>query len=206
MSGDSEIGTGSFNMVGGTLTSKNGGLFYTTNTESEIFISDVDINYSEDNDFFLQVTGNTNKRGWGQTGSNGAQCVFTAAKQEMQGAIIYDSISTLDFYMTDGSTLTGSFVDDETWAGSGGDGYCNVYVSGDSKWIVTGDSTVDALYAAGIVQDELGKTVSIVGTDGTVYVSGDSALTITVSSYSTEDRSADALTAPVYSDYAAEKK
>ena len=63
MSGDSEIGTGSFNMVGGTLTSKNGGLFYTTNTESEIFISDVDITYSEDNDFFLQVTGNANQRG-----------------------------------------------------------------------------------------------------------------------------------------------
>lgn len=206
MSGDSEIGTGSFNMVGGTLTSKNGGLFYTTNTESEIFISDVDITYSEDNDFFLQVTGNANQRGWGQTGSNGAQCVFTAADQEMQGTIIYDSISTLDFYMTDESTLTGAFVDDETWAGSGGDGYCNVYVGKDSAWIVTGDSEIDALYAAGTIRDELGKTVSIVGTDGTTYVNGDSAYTITVSSYSTEDKSADALTEPVYSDYAVEKK
>ncbi|MBP3876750.1 MAG: hypothetical protein J6E44_02180, partial [Lachnospiraceae bacterium] len=199
MSGDSEIGTGSFNMVGGTLTSKNGGLFYTTNTESEFFISDVDITYSEDNDFFLQVTGNANQRGWGQTGSNGAQCVFTAADQEMQGTIIYDSISTLDFYMTDESTLTGAFVDDETWAGSGGDGYCNVYVGKDSTWIVTEDSEIDALYTAGTIRDELGKTVSIVGTDGTTYVSGDSAYTITVSSYSTEDKSADALTEPVYS-------
>lgn len=34
MSGDSEVGNSTFNMTGGSLTSKNGGLFYTTNTES----------------------------------------------------------------------------------------------------------------------------------------------------------------------------
>ena len=201
MSGDSEIGTGNFSMVGGTLTSKNGGLFYTTNTSSEILLSDVDINYSEDNDFFLQVTGNTNKRGWGSAGANGAQCIFTGDSQEISGKIVYDSISTLDFYLTNGSTLTGYFVDDETWAGNGGDGYCNVYVSSDSVWTVTEDCTVDALYAAGKIVDADGNNVTVKGEDGTVYVQGNSGITVTVSSYSTEDKSSDALQTPSYSDY-----
>ena len=201
MSGDSEIGTGNFSMVDGTLTSKNGGLFYTTNTSSEILLSDVDINYSEDNDFFLQVTGNTNKRGWGSAGANGAQCIFTGDSQEIEGKIVYDSISTLDFYLTNGSTLTGYFVDDETWAGNGGDGYCNVYVSADSTWTVTEDCTIDALYAAGKIVDANGNSVTVKGEDGTVYAEGNSGITVTVASYSTEDKSADALQTPSYSDY-----
>ncbi|MGN0350936.1 MAG: hypothetical protein ACI4ES_04720 [Roseburia sp.] len=204
MSGDSEVGNSEFDMVGGTLTSKNGGLFYTTNTESSFYLSDVAINYSDDDDFFLQVTGNTNERGWGTAGENGAQCTFTGDNQEMQGTIIYDSISTLDFYMTNGSTLTGNFVDDETYAGNGGDGYCNVYISDDSTWVVTADSEIDDLYNAGTIVDEDGKTVSIVGTDGTVYVEGTSSYTITVSSYSTEDMSANALQSPSYDDYKVE--
>lgn len=205
MSGDSEVGNSEFDMVGGTLTSQNGGLFYTTNTESSILLSDVDINYSDDDDFFLQVTGNTNQRGWGTAGENGAQCTFTGDNQEMQGTIIYDSISTLDFYMTNGSTLTGNFVDDETYAGNGGDGYCNVYLSDDSTWVVTAVSEIDDLYNAGTIVDENGDTVSIVGTDGTVYVEGTSSYTITVASYSTDDKSSDALQTPSYDDYAVEK-
>ena len=58
----------------------------------------------------------------------------------MQGNVIWDSISDLDFYLTDGSSLTGAVVDDESYAGEGGEGYCNVYVSADSTWTVTGDS------------------------------------------------------------------
>ena len=184
MSGDSEIGTGNFSMVGGTLTSKNGGLFYTTNTSSEILLSDVDINYSDDNDFFLQVTGNTNKRGWGSAGANGAQCTFTGNSQDVAGKIVYDSISTLDFYLTNGSTLTGYFIDDETWAGNGGDGYCNVYVSSDSVWTVTENCTIDALYAAGKIVDADGNNVTIKGEDGTVYVQGNSGITVQTPSYS----------------------
>lgn len=205
MSGDSEVGNSEFDMVGGTLTSQNGGLFYTTNTESSILLSDVDINYSDDDDFFLQVTGNTNQRGWGTAGENGAQCIFTGDNQEMEGTIVYDSISTLDFYMTNGSTLTGNFVDDETYAGNGGDGYCNVYLSDDSTWVVTADSEIDDLYNAGTIVDENGDIVSIVGTDGTVYVEGTSSYTITVASYSTDDKSSDALQTPSYDDYEVEK-
>ena len=134
MSGDSEVGNSTFQMDGGSLTSENGGVFYTTNTESTITLSNVDINYNDDNEFFLQCTGNTNQRGWGQSGANGADCHFTGISQDMQGNVIWDSISDLDFYLTEGSSLTGAVVDDETYAGEGGDGYCNVYVSSDSTW------------------------------------------------------------------------
>ena len=183
MSGDSEVGNSTFQMDGGTITSKNGGLFYTTNTECTIALKDVDITYNDDSEFFLQCTGNNNQRGWGQSGSNGSDCNFTADSQDMKGNVIWDSISDLDFYMTNRSTLEGAFVNDETYAGNGGDGYCNVVIDKDSTWTVTGDSKITSLSNAGTITDADGKTVSVVGTDGTTYVEGDSDYTITVDSY-----------------------
>ena len=165
MSGDSEVGNSTFQMDGGSLTSENGGVFYTTNTESTITLNNVDVNYNDDNEFFLQCTGNTNQRGWGQVGANGADCHFTGISQDMQGDVIWDSISDLDFYLTEGSSLTGAVVDDESYAGEGGEGYCNVYVSADSTWTVTGDSTVSSLENEGTIVDSNGKTVTIQGTD-----------------------------------------
>lgn len=43
MSGDSEIGKGTFTMNGGKLISHNGGIFYTTNTVSEFHLKNVEI-------------------------------------------------------------------------------------------------------------------------------------------------------------------
>ena len=183
MSGDSEVGNGTFSMTGGHLTAGNGGMFYTTNTECTFYLSDVDITYAQDNDFFLRCTGNTNQRGWGTTGKNGSQCTFTADNQAMEGDIIYDSISTLDFYMTNGSVLTGAVVDDESCAGNGGDGYCRICIDKDSKWVVTGDSVLTTLENEGSIVDASGKTVTIQGTDGTVYVKGSSSYTVTVENY-----------------------
>ena len=201
MSGDSEVGNSTFEMDGGTLTAKNGGMFYTTNTESTITLSNVDITNADDSEFFLRCTGNNNQRGWGQSGSNGADCLFTAIDQEMSGDVIWDSISQLDFYMTDGSTLTGAVQDDETYAGNGGDGYCNFYIEKGSKWVVTGDSTLTNLYNAGTIVDENGNTVTIKGTDGTVYVKGTSSYTITVDSYETSVDLSGASTTSSWSDY-----
>lgn len=199
MSGDSEVGNSTFEMDGGSLTAKNGGMFYTTNTESTFILNDVDITYADDNDFFLRCTGNNNQRGWGTSGSNGADCEFTAIDQDMEGDVIWDSISQLDFYMTGESTLTGAITDDETYAGNGGDGYCNVYIEKGSTWTVTGDSTLTSLYCAGTITDASGKTVTIVGT---VYVQGTSSYTITVDSYSTSVDTSDAESTTSFSDYA----
>lgn len=119
----------------------------------------------------------------------------------MEGAVIWDSISQLDFYMTNASTLTGYFTDDETYAGNGGDGYCNVYISNDSTWTVTADSEITNLYNEGTIVDESGKTVSIVGTDGTVYVEGTSSYIITVESYSDSADFSEAASADTWSNH-----
>ena len=205
MSGDSEVGNSTFQMDGGTLTSQNGGVFYTTNTESDITLKDVDITYNNDNEYFLRCTGNNNERGWGESGANGADCDFTAISQDMEGSVIWDTISQLDFYMTDGSNLTGAIIDDESFAGNGGDGYCNVYVSDDSTWTVTGDSTVSTLSNAGTIVDDSGKNVTIKGTDGTVYVEGASDYTITVDKYEDTADTSGSDTVASWSDYEVEK-
>lgn len=201
MSGDSEVGNSTFEMNGGSLTAKNGGMFYTTNTESTITLSDVDITYADENDFFLKCTGNSNQRGWGENGKNGADCLFTAAKQEMQGDVVWDSISQLDFYMTDGSILIGAVTDDESNAGEGGDGYCNIYIGEGCTWTVTGDSTLTSLSNSGTIVDDKGNTVTVKGTDGTVYVEGESDYTVTADSYSDKADLSGASSTTQWSDY-----
>lgn len=205
MSGDSEVGNSTFEMNGGSLTAGNGGMFYTTNTESTITLSDVDITYADDSEFFLKCTGNSNQRGWGESGANGADCLFTAENQEMQGDVVWDSISQLDFYMTDGSTLTGAVTDDESNAGEGGDGYCNFYIGEGCTWTVTGDSTLTSLSSNGTITDEDGNAVTVKGTDGTVYVEGESSYTVTVASYSDTAELSGASSTTQWSDYETEK-
>ena len=208
MSGDSEVGNSTFEMNGGSLTAGNGGMFYTTNTESTITLSDVAITYADDSEFFLKCTGNSNQRGWGESGANGADCLFTAENQEMQGDVVWDSISQLDFYMTDGSTLTGAVTDDESNAGEGGDGgdgYCNLYIGEGCTWTVTGDSTLTSLSSSGTITDEDGNAVTVKGTDGTVYVEGESSYTVTVVSYSDTADLSGASSTTQWSDYETEK-
>lgn len=183
MSGDSEVGNAVLNMTGGSLTSENGGLFYTTNTESTFYLNNVNITPSSNNEFFLKCTGNANKRGWGQSGANGADCSFTAEKQKMEGDVVWDSISNLKFKMTEGSILTGGFIQDESCAGNGGSGTADLSIDATSTWIVTKDSQLSSLTNKGTIKDTEGKTVTIKGSDGTVYVQGDSTYTVTVESY-----------------------
>lgn len=190
---------------GGSLTAKNGGMFYTTNTESTITLSDVDITNAEDSESFLKCTGNANERGWGTAGDNGADCLFTAVQQEMEGDVVWDSISQLDFYITDGSTLTGAVTDDETNAGDGGEGYCNVYVGEDCTWTVTGDSVLTGLSNSGTIVDEDGNTVTVKGSDGTVYVEGTGSYTVTVESYSDSADLSGSSEVTQWSDYQVEK-
>ena len=180
MSGDSEVGKGTFTMEGGTLTSANGGLFYTTNTESEFTLNHVAIEAAADSEYFLRCTGNANERGWGQSGANGADCTFTAIDQEMNGLVIWDSISTLDLALTQGTVFTGAVIDDESCAASGGSGSCILSLDADSKWIVTGDSVLTTLHAEGEITDAQGRSVPILDTDGNTLSAGDSEYTITV--------------------------
>ena len=205
MSGDSEVGNSTFEMSGGSLTANNGGMFYTTNTESTFILSGVEIKNAEDSEFFLKCTGNQNQRGWGSAGDNGAVCLFTAIDQEMQGDVIWDSISELNFYMTEGSSLTGAVKDDESCAGDGGEGYCNLYIAEGCVWTVTEDSVLTDLSGAGTIQDSDGNLVTVQGADGTVYVEGSSNLTVTVESYAKTADLSGASQMTEWSEHAAEK-
>ncbi len=201
MSGDSQIGEGYFEMVGGSLTSANGGLFYTTNTESEFVLSGVAIE-ADQADYFLRCTGNANQRGWGQSGQNGAECKFTAISQQMNGNVIWDSISTLRLYVTEGSALHGAVVLDDSCAAGGSGGGCAVTQDDTSAWIVPGNSTVTTHENAGSIVDADGHAVTIQAADGTVFVRGDSVYSVTTERYQTECDLTQAGTAASFSDYA----
>ncbi|MBP3856347.1 MAG: hypothetical protein IK990_12140 [Ruminiclostridium sp.] len=186
MSGDSQVGNSDFYYEGGSILTTSDILLYTTNTESHITLNDVDINGGDDI-VILRATGNANGRGWGSTGKNGADCTFTAIAQDLDGDIIYDSISNVDVYLTEGSYLYGAVIDDESDAGDGGNGACSIYIDSTSDWCPTGDCTVTNLYNAGSIEDVDNKTVTIKDAKGNVLVEGDSEYTITVTgTYSTE--------------------
>ena len=187
MSGDSKIGKGTFNMNEGVLTSMNGGIFYTTNTESEFNIKSVEIKPSQDFEYLLRVTGNQNKRGWGKVGSNGAKCTFNAIDQEMNGKIIYDSISTLNLNLTNGTVYTGYIVkDNSATGGSNAGGYANVTIDNGSEWIVTKDSVIgiltvkDSKNFENHVKDKDDKEVKILDPSGNILRDGESNIKITV--------------------------
>ena len=108
MSGDAEVGTSNFSMTGGSLTGKNGDLFYITNTHSTITLSGVTLNNEDNSANLMTIAGNSASHGWGTAGKNGAQVELTADNQTLTGAITVDSISTLDLTLQNGSDFTGT--------------------------------------------------------------------------------------------------
>lgn len=181
MSGDSEVGKGVFNMNGGSIKSSNGGIFYTTNTESEFNINGVDIKQTEDSEFLLQVTGNTNKRGWGAAGKNGAKCTFNATNQVLEGDIICDSISSLDLNLNGSTMLTGNLImDDKFTGGVTGDGYVNVNMEENSMWIISQDMKINKLTYKGEIVDDAYQIVPVYDTKGNLLIDGISGLKVTV--------------------------
>lgn len=205
MSGDAKVGNSELYVDGGSITC-NGDIIYTTNTESHITLKNVKLSSTASNYAVLRATGNANGRGWGQSGKNGADCTFTAISQTLDGNVIYDSISNLNFYLTSGSVLTGAVIDDETDAGSGGSGKANIYIDKKSKWVVTADSTCTNLYNAGTIVDASGKTVTIKDSTGKVLSKGTGSVTITVSgTYSTTAKTTGATASTTFSKFAVTK-
>ncbi len=186
MSGDSDTGTSSFSMTGGSLTlsfkNESGykrSAFHITNTDSVISLEDVDIS-ADDKDYLIMCDGNS--AGWGTAGSNGGVCSFTAANQALEGDIYVDTISELDLYLKDGSVWTGaSEIPTNSVNTSPSDAPFSVSMASGTKWIVTGDSTVTNLTApsGASITDADGNTVTIVA-DGAVVTDGSSDYTVTV--------------------------
>ncbi|MBQ6065948.1 MAG: hypothetical protein IJK89_03925 [Clostridia bacterium] len=173
-----------FYMQNGTLTSKSGGLFYTTNTTSNIYLENVTLKPYKNSDFLVRCTGNAEKEIWGAPMKNGSACNFTAVRQDLEGNVVWDTISQISLYVKDGSTFTGAFIKDETYRTN--TGFADLYLGEGCTWTVAGDSVLTNLYNGGTIADTSGNTVTIKKADGTVIAEGTSAYTIVVTSYQTK--------------------
>ena len=166
MSGDADVGTSSFTMTGGSLTSKNGDMFYVTNTHCILSLSNVKIVNEDTEAYLLRVVGNSASHGWGSAGSNGGQVELTCDNQTLEGNIIVDSISSLNMTLKNGSTFTGSIniVDNEQNGSAVSD---NIVLTIESGCVVnlTGDCTVSSITNNGTINY---NGYSITLADGTV--------------------------------------
>ena len=166
MSGDAEVGTSSFSMTGGSLTGKNGDLFYITNTHSVISLSGVTLTNEDADANLMTITGNSASHGWGTAGSNGAQVELTADSQTLNGKIVVDSISTLNMTLQNGSSFTGTInIVDNAEGGTAVDDNAVVTIGSGCTWTLTGDCTITSLTNNGTINFN-GYTITLA--DGTV--------------------------------------
>ena len=159
MSGDAEAGQASFTMNGGSLTNANGDVFFVNNTVATIDLTGAAITNQDAAGLFLRAAA----AGWGNAGSNGGHVTMTAAMQVIDGDMLVDEVSTLNLYLTDGSSFTGAINFDGTT------GQIYVELSGDSRWTLTGDSYIDSLTCAADSIDLNGHTLYV---NGTAYTAG----------------------------------
>ena len=135
MSGDAAEGTSSFTASGGSITNKNGDIFFVTNTATDISLSGVEINNEDEDGLFLRAAA----AGWGNDGSNGGQVNLNASGQTINGGIVVDDVSTLNLYLKNKSAFSGAINTD----GQSGDVY--VEIEDGSTWTLTADSYVSGL-------------------------------------------------------------
>ena len=166
MSGDADVGTSTFSMTGGSLTAKNGEMFYVTNTHCILTLSGVTILNEDADAYLLRVTGNSASRGWGSAGSNGAQVEFTADAQTLTGDIIVDTISTLTMTLKNGSSFTGTVnITDNAQGGTAVSDNAVITIESGCTWTLTGDCTLTSLTNNGTINFN-GYTITMA--DGTV--------------------------------------
>ena len=166
MSGDAEVGTSSFSMTGGSLTGKNGDLFYITNTHSVITLSGVALTNEDADANLMTISGNSASHGWGTAGSNGAQVELTADDQVLTGKIVMDSISTLNLTLQNGSSFTGTInIVDNAEGGTAVEDNAVVTIGSGCTWTLTGDCTITSLTNNGTINFN-GYTITLA--DGTV--------------------------------------
>ena len=166
MSGDADMGTSTLSMTGGSLTAKNGDMFYVTNTHCVLTLSGVALKNEDGDGVLLRVVGNSASHGWGTAGANGAQVDFTADAQALDGDIVVDTISTLNMTLTNGSSFTGTVnIVDNAEGGDAVSDNAVITIGSGCVWTLTGDCTVTSLTNNGTINFN-GYTITLA--DGTV--------------------------------------
>lgn len=128
MSGDADVGTGSFTMNGGSYTATAGPAFFVTNTKAVITLKEVNVASASDT---LISAAKTDR--WGTSGKNGGTVTFIADDEMLVGNLVTDDISSMNATLQNGSTLMGSIRS------------AALTLDGTSSWNVTGDSTLTSL-------------------------------------------------------------
>ncbi len=159
MSGDADEGTASFTMNGGTLTNKNGDIFFVNNTVATIDLTNAVITNEDSEGLFLRAQA----AGWGNEGSNGGNVTLNAKNQTIDGDMVVDEVSTLNLYLSDGSSFEGAINS----SGAAGDVY--VDLSSGAKWTLTEDSYITSLTCEADSIDLNGHKLYV---DGKEYTSG----------------------------------
>ena len=166
MSGDADVGTSTFSMTGGSLTAKNGDMFYITNTHCVLKLSGVTLKNEDADACLLRVVGNSASHGWGTAGANSAQLDFTADAQTLEGDIVVDSISTMNMTLSNGSSFTGTVnIIDNAEGGTAVSDNAVVTVDSGCVWNLTGNCTLTSLVNNGTIHFN-GYTITLA--DGTV--------------------------------------
>lgn len=174
MSGDAATGLSSFTMNGGTLTNKNGDIFFITNTATEINLKGAQITNNDSNGVFLRAAA----AGWGKDGSNGGQVTLNADGQTINGDMIVDSVSNLNLYLKGNSSYTGAINS------SGQQGGVYVEIESGSTWTLTGDSYITSLTCAEGAVNLNGHSLYVNGVKYTGSASTGQAIETTVASSS----------------------
>ena len=185
MSGDADTSTSQtaiFNAADSTLKTSitDGAMFYVTNTTARVVLDNTKLDFDSSKVDLINASGN-DSNGWGTAGKNGGRLIFTGISQELSGNITADTISSIDFYLTNGSTWTGAASIVENSNGSTSEAPITINIDGTSKWTVAADTTISALNAedGAAIVDGNGKTVTIVA-NGETVVEGESDITVTV--------------------------
>lgn len=135
MSGDAAEGEASFSMDGGSLTNKNGDIFFVNNTVATITLSDAEIINEDEEGVFLRAAA----AGWGNEGSNGGHVTLQAQDQTISGDLLVDEVSSLNLYLRGSSAMESAVNPD----GESGEIY--IEIEDGAVWTLTGDSYITAL-------------------------------------------------------------
>lgn len=131
-SGDASVGTGTLTMTGGSLTAKEGAIFFITNTDAEINLSGTPLSGTG-----VLINAAATDR-WGTEGSNGGTVTLNAASETMTGDVTADEISSVTLNLKK-STLQG------TLNGANTAKLMSLALDADSVWNVTGTSYLTEL-------------------------------------------------------------
>lgn len=145
-----------FSMKRGALTAFAGDLFYVPNTSATIDLEGVALTPAEGK-ALLWVSGNDGTRGWGEAGSNGADCTLTATDQTLTGDVVVDEHSSVTLVLRSDSTYSGTVNTANTARAA------KVTLENGSTWSLTGNAYLTAFS---------GRVSSITTNGFAVYVNG----------------------------------